>query len=298
MMRADHHSERHSGPDLEQNQGHSLFKLPSFWLAILMPLVMALWVGYFITLDADLTLALNHKGLVFAAGYFQLPLLILALTIPGVALVVANHRSRQLVWQMQLQRRQTRFANHYLHVGQFNDHIKDELIKRLGINGRVLHKVFYPHTQAGDMRINEPLLDFIHHKFTDIMQASQLAITLCGSQDSDEKAVAKNRVGYVMTQSVALMYFIARQVRGQNPECMDFYFLKDAMADYFDVINEVICFDGISDGSINLTDFSRLFDVQEVKSWFARNDNFLRLLNQQNEKENELEGEFKIAKKE
>jgi hypothetical protein len=103
------------------------------------------------------------------------------------------------------------------------------------------------------------------------------------STDEDEKAVAQNRLEFVISQSVELMYFVAGQLRGHPPECRDFYFLKDAMADYFDLINEVSNFDGINDTTYDLAVFSRLFEVGDIKAWFGRNEHFLRRLLSDNE---------------
>lgn len=273
----------------------ALFQLPSFWLALSIPLLLALGLGYISTLGAGLSFSFNARGLAFALDYFLLPLLILLLLIPAVMLVAVNHRSQQRALKIRHGQQQDRFANHYLHVEQFGCHAKAELLKRLGISSRVLHQVFFPQSLQGDFAIHTPLVRFVYLQFAGIVQAAQVINQLQqgADQDEDEKAVATNRLEFVMTRSVLLMSFFARQVRGQRPDCLDFYFLKDAMADYFDLINEVVNFDGICDDALGLSDFNRLFERPAVKSWFARNDNFLRLLCRQTGQENPLFEEYR-----
>ncbi|MFT4929199.1 MAG: hypothetical protein ACI8WB_005329 [Phenylobacterium sp.] len=273
---------------------HRLMKLPSFWLAVIIPLGLAVWLAFLIynTADGSLIFAPTPQGLAFAIDYFQVPLLFLVLVIPSLALLISNQRTALLKQQMLSQQQQTTFANHYLHISQFNQHMPPELMKRLGMSSRVLHKVFYPHSREGDFALNDKLASFILFKFAEIVQASEVALKLAQSHDADEKAVAHNRIEYVMGQSVSLMMFFAARVKGQQPQCMDFYFLKDAMADYFDAIDGVVNFDGFKDGHFDLSAFAQLFDAKEVKAWFARNDNFLRLLCRENNQVNALDGEF------
>lgn len=273
---------------------HRLIKLPSFWLAVIIPLGLAVWLAFLIynTADGSLIFAPTPQGLAFAVDYFQVPLLFLALVIPSLALIISNQRTALLKQQMLSQQQQTTFANHYLHISQFSQHMPPELMKRLGMSSRVLHKVFYPHSCEGHFALNKKLASFILFKFAEIMQASEVALKLVDSRDADEKVVAHNRIEYVMQQSVSLMMFFAVRVRGQQPQCMDFYFLKDAMADYFDVIDGVVNFDGFKDGYFDLSAFAALFDAKEVKVWFAQHDNFLRLLCRENTQANALDGEF------
>ncbi len=270
----------------------SLFQLPSFRLAMGIAVILILWIGYFIITDTDATIKLTSDGLSLIIDDIGIALMILAFIVPVVVLTAANHRFKQLAEQMQQQEQQNAFANHYLHVAQFTDYMNDELMKRLGMNSRVVHQVFYPQSRENDFTVNDNLVKFIKSKLVEIVQASKVVNQLYGSQDGDEKAVAQNRVEFAMAQSVGLMVFLAGQVNGGRPECQDFHFLKDAMADYLDVINALIGFDGVSDGTVDLSDFYQLFNIQEVKSWFTRNDNFLRLCCEQNERDDPLVAEL------
>jgi hypothetical protein len=275
-----------------KSPGQSLFGLALFWVAVVVPLLLALWTGYVGFAGSGLTFiqALNRPA------YFIAPLLVLSLMIPAVVLVGVNHRSKQQQAQFEQQRVQQYFANHYLHTEQFSSHMNNELLKRLGMSARVIHKMFYPGSTQGDFAVNSSLVNFISLKFAEIVQAAQVVVKLDNTQeDDDEKAVAQNRVEFVLSHSVNLMYFFAGQVRGHSPECNDFYFLKDALADYFDLINDVINFDGISDSSIDLCEFRQLFAMGDVKAWFARHDNFLTILCSESEQDNSMLKAFNRA---
>lgn len=104
----------------------SLFGLTEFWLSILVPLFASVIVGAIILSNSDLRLDLSYQGFNKFIEIFTVPLGILALVFPMVALVASNHRSRQSAAQIELGKSQNNFSNFYKHKESFH-----EMIERL-----------------------------------------------------------------------------------------------------------------------------------------------------------------------
>ncbi|NQZ11067.1 MAG: hypothetical protein HRT35_28275 [Algicola sp.] len=277
----DSNSHPNSHPNFYPKYG--LLKLPAFWLVLVVSAIIAISLVYS---------SFYYYRLSYAAGVLGVLLITLGLAAPCIALIILNHRNKQMDQQLDLQHKQAAFANHYIHVEHFNAHMPAELLKRLGMSSRVLHTLFYPGSKNGDFADNQSLVKFIHCQFAEVVQAAQVVLKLQKSLDDDELAVVNNRLEFAINHSVALMYFIADKARGQSPQCNDFYFIKDTMADYSDLFNAVIYFDGMADNKYDLSAYFELFDVADNKVWFSRNEHFLRRCREDNQQNNPLLAEF------
>ena len=262
---------------------YRLLKLPAFWLVLVVSTIIAISLVYS---------SFYYYRLSYAAGVLGVLLITLGLATPCIALIILNHRNKQMGQQLDLQREQASFANHYIHVEHFNAHMPNELLKRLGMSSRVLHTLFYPGSKTGDFSDNQSLVKFIHCQFAEVVQAAQVVLKLHQSKDDDELAVVTNRLEFAINHSVALMHFIAAKSRGQSPQCNDFYFIKDAMADYCDLFNAVIYFDGLADNKYDLSAYFELFELADNKAWFSRNEHFLRRCTDEIQQNNPLVAEF------
>lgn len=103
---------------------------------------------------------LTSEGFNQAANYLKVPLGLLTVSIPLLALLAANHRSAQTKRQMELTRdqiafagEQNNFANYYKHVEVFekfcNEHVNVENKFRFD-NLRGLHNEIFPNARQGD----------------------------------------------------------------------------------------------------------------------------------------------------
>jgi hypothetical protein len=82
---------------------NALFELISFRIAFFTPIVISSLLSIYIACSSNLEFALGYSALNFALlEVFKVPLAILALIIPGVALVTANHRSVQSKKQIEI----------------------------------------------------------------------------------------------------------------------------------------------------------------------------------------------------
>ncbi|MEI8703997.1 hypothetical protein [Pseudoalteromonas sp. B62] len=110
----------------------SLFSLTEFWLSILIPVVISLILGGVILLNSNLILDLSYTGFNKFVEIYKIPLGVLALLFPLVALVASNHRSRQSAAQIKLGKSQNIFSNFYKHKESFHEVI-DRMEKKFDI---------------------------------------------------------------------------------------------------------------------------------------------------------------------
>lgn len=85
--------------------------------------VLAMVVSLVITMNSSIEIDLSYSGFNDAVRIFSVPLGILALIIPVVALLAANHRSEQTKEQMRLAGEQNNFSNYYKHLEEFEKYI-------------------------------------------------------------------------------------------------------------------------------------------------------------------------------
>ncbi|WP_404466222.1 hypothetical protein LG331_08015 [Vreelandella aquamarina] len=124
----------------------SLFQLKRLWILILMVLFLSGSVAAHIFLSSDLTYVPGYMGVNGLLEVFKVPLGILALLFPVVALVSASHRSEQTKKQIIISESQNSFANYYKHVEEF-EKITLLLEKRFNleyINHRELYFILFP----------------------------------------------------------------------------------------------------------------------------------------------------------
>jgi len=81
----------------------SLFELKIFKIALWSPIIVSTLLTIYIACTSNLEFAFGYSALNYALlKVFKIPLTILALIIPGVALVTANHRSIQSKKQIEI----------------------------------------------------------------------------------------------------------------------------------------------------------------------------------------------------
>ncbi len=139
-----------------------LVKLRSFWMSIAAPSVISCLLGIAIYTRTPLQWDFSYNGTNLFLEIFRVPLGILALIFPSVALVASNHRSRQSARLISLQNSQNIFANHYTHMDKFEEHCREmETFKKSFLsahNPRIFHSVIYPKSKDGDYSLNSEFL--------------------------------------------------------------------------------------------------------------------------------------------
>lgn len=97
----------------------SLLSLPIVISTFSATLLLSIAMSLIIAINSDLIWNYSFKGFNDFVTYFKVPIGILSLNIPLIALFGANHRSEQTKAQMILTKQQNIFANHYKHIEEF-----------------------------------------------------------------------------------------------------------------------------------------------------------------------------------
>lgn len=183
------------------DEDKSLFKTKLFWAAIFTPIIIAgIIIGSIFYIE-DLSFDWSHNGLNNLFIYFKFPFAIAALSFPFVAFVIANHRSHQMLRQINTSLGQQIFSNYTHHLDQFkefclsdrepiNSLLSDAIIRmtevinydcfmksamlgsdEIGNIGNMycdgpispwkLHKSLYPEARNGNFNISEKIINHI-----------------------------------------------------------------------------------------------------------------------------------------
>jgi hypothetical protein len=85
---------------------NTLFRLYGFWVALIIPLLFSAMLIYFIVEPRELHFQWDLIGFEYAWKIFHIPITVISLVIPLVALVASNHRSVQSRQQIDASLRQ------------------------------------------------------------------------------------------------------------------------------------------------------------------------------------------------
>ncbi|MEL0641839.1 hypothetical protein V6260_14600 [Pseudoalteromonas aliena] len=135
------------------NPNESFLNLKILRLTIYLHFIVALTILIIISFNTELRLDLSSNGFNNLISMFRFPLSILALIIPVVALLAANHRSEQTKEQIRLSNLQNIFQNYYKHLEEFTKY--SELLEaRLVLPIRGIHMKIFPNAPEGNFSLD------------------------------------------------------------------------------------------------------------------------------------------------
>ncbi|PTP02661.1 hypothetical protein CWN85_08705 [Vibrio splendidus] len=137
----------------------SFFKLRIVWLSFGTLVLIAVFCGILIVVNSDLTRDLSYNGFNFFLSAFRFPLGILAMIIPIVAVLAANHRSEQTKEQIRVTNIQNTFSNHYKHIEEFKKYVEELALEPMDdMRIRRMHKKIFPLSHKGSHAIDSKLI--------------------------------------------------------------------------------------------------------------------------------------------
>ncbi|HCS66478.1 MAG TPA: hypothetical protein DIW64_21740 [Cellvibrio sp.] len=138
---------------------------------------ISIMLAVYIALSSSLEWSLGFEGINKAIDIFKVPLAMLALLIPCVAVLATNHRSEQNKAAMALAKEQNEFANHYKHIEEFEKHCKSVAEyfdnEKYFINGRSLYHHVFELTPNKVGRLKKDIVDRAHNFSTLFIDAME-----------------------------------------------------------------------------------------------------------------------------
>lgn len=141
-----------------------------------------------ITFRSNLSLNLSYEGFNQFLVVYRFPIGVLAILIPVIAVLAANHRSAQTKEQMYLTQEQIKhtqaqikittennaFSNYFKHSEEFGKYLttRSSVEKLLTANSRHLHRSLFPDAKQGIYHVNTKTLETINSHVETILQAS------------------------------------------------------------------------------------------------------------------------------
>ncbi|TVL36222.1 hypothetical protein [Shewanella xiamenensis] len=108
-----------------------------------------------IYLNSELYFDWSYLGFNSFVEIFKVPIAILALNIPIIAVLGAFHKSEQTRVQIALSNGQNNFSNYYKHLEEFKKLISGNYISEEKCEIELLHKKLFPYSMDGDYSLSE-----------------------------------------------------------------------------------------------------------------------------------------------
>ena len=227
----------------------SFLCLPVVWVTIFMLFVPAIVIGVTIIYYSNLELDLSYEGMNYFITVFRLPLGLLALIIPLVAMLASNHRSEQTKEQIRLANTQNIFSNYYKHLEEFTKYasaLNNELRSNdIAIDSRHAHSRFFDNASQGYYGVSESVLTIID----ELMLIPEILFSnyhdkLCYPMDDDlysriNDSISRG-VGILRTKGKSRIDFRGREGRYGKVQCLYVSVSKDLIIDSFWVLDKII----------------------------------------------------------
>jgi hypothetical protein len=221
---------QHAGPGGRElrtlfNPDKAFLDLPVVRITFMAILILASASVLAIWKNGDYISDFSSDGFNHAAQIFRVPIGILTLSIPLLALLAANHRSEQTKKQMQLTssqiartdkqiviaQSQNAFSNHFKHVEEFDKlyKLKDGGTHYL-TSTKKAHSLLFPASRKGDLSLDKNVL-------SDISEYAEAFFHVCKRfHNTNEWTDAAYDIDTLMTGLMATYYIAAGRSGSQH----------------------------------------------------------------------------------
>lgn len=139
------------------NPRKPFFKLPVVWITFIIVLVISGAITTTILINESYELCGTSVCFNNFVSYFKVPIAIIAILIPILAVYAAQHRSEISIEQINQAESQNNFANYYKHLEEFKLLLQDQNIFDDISNYRQLHLRLFPNVKSGNYKINNTI---------------------------------------------------------------------------------------------------------------------------------------------
>ena len=155
-----------------------------------------------ILFNSQLHIDFSYSGFNNFVEIFKVPIAILALNIPVIAILGAFHKSEQTRLQIKLSEGQNLFANYFKHIEEFVKHIEnfEHKNEKSKCDARRLHYKLYPNAASGDYDISDEMVV----KIDEVISYSKVIFNCCN--DIEDGNTDDERIIDVMKENFTSMF--------------------------------------------------------------------------------------------
>ncbi|MBL4760058.1 MAG: hypothetical protein JKY80_04285 [Mariprofundaceae bacterium] len=151
----------------------NFISLPIVWITIGLFFISSGLMAGLIIANENLEYLPTSEGFNNLITVFKVPLGTLAVLIPIIALLAANHRSGQTKEQISHSDEQTNFTNYYKHLEEFEKFIANPVLEKWVEIQRVraMHDKLFPFARDGGYAISDDSIRLVQDNFDNIKKA-------------------------------------------------------------------------------------------------------------------------------
>ncbi|WP_419243569.1 hypothetical protein ACN08P_19880 [Photobacterium leiognathi subsp. mandapamensis] len=155
----------------EFSPNKSLIQLRVLWIVVGIISLISTICFILIYKNSNIITDITYHGFNMFIVIYRVPLSILALIIPIIALLAANHRSEQTREQIRLANDQNNFSNYYKHIEEFEKYSsKISTENKIEFKStRKLYKKLFPNARNGDFKIKYSFMEYNGEKLKKYM---------------------------------------------------------------------------------------------------------------------------------
>lgn len=226
-----------------------------------------------ISLNSDLHVDLSYYGFNKFVEIFKVPLAILALNIPVIAILGAFHKSEQTRLQIVLSNGQNNFSNYYKHLEEFKKLISGIYVEGERCEVELLHKKLFSNAVNGDYSLSPHAKEQLRLLTLDLFYTLKNLIldTIWGVESSKNYIFPPE--GLDEYKIYNYLYFknvtFSSSYRGNMPDiilCEKVSEFVKSTVKALTVVELIVYFDHTSDGKSSLDRFLLKFDYNGLCS--------------------------------
>ena len=166
----------------------SFFQLGIVWLTFTIILIFG------ITATENYTCCMSANCFETFLTSYKLPMWVLSLLIPFVAIYAAQHRSELTIAQITSAESQNNFINYYKHLEEFRAHLENNEVIGECQNYRSTHFRFFQNSRGGDYKISADSQNVIRLKLSKIYKGFRTSESYSLSKFEGDETNAINHV--------------------------------------------------------------------------------------------------------
>lgn len=191
----------------------SITQLKSLWISLILIVLLSGGCAIWIVKHSNLIYNPSYEGVNNLLVVYKVPLSLLALIIPTVAIIASNHRSVQAAKQIELSNTQNIFTNYFKHKEEFESYLKrfDTNNDKLFEDADYLHRLIFPNAIKGDLSVCKEEINSLKEDISDFKELCRQLETvdnLFGANLGEINQLVKLTCSYFCINSSKLHFYL------------------------------------------------------------------------------------------